>query len=202
MTGSRQGIGREVLVAALGGAGATIIASLMAAISPPAQAFLTRVWEIRVWETYAIICIALVLGTVFGLIVGHHKGATKAEEAPAAIIPQTKPETRLPPAPPRPKLASATAPGAFDPTPLHSLCIRALRFKDDEYQSIGDIALVLQQIGHPTPRSDIGQALTDLCGESWASQMLKYPGGWHYKLIGRGITYAREHAFGVEGLSY
>lgn len=187
MTESKRGVVREVAV----GVATTLIVAAVTAIvswlSPRAQAFLVGPSGLRVWEVYAIFAAGLLLGAAPGLWIGYRKGAT----SPAAL-------TRGSASQPNGEGRSATSPALY-PRPLHDHCIRALRFKDNAYQSVDDIAAHLAGIGGAPPKSDIEQALAELVEHEWVSNRLNMRTGWEYRLIGGGVVYARECGYPVEG---
>lgn len=181
MKESNRGFARESLVAAFGGAGATGLTSLAAWLSPGAKAWLIGIWQLHVWQACGLVGLALLLGGIIGLWVGHQRGTT----SPASSSPSAKP---LSPSP------------EFKPSELHRLCIKALRFRDNEYLTVGEIASMLERAGTRTPKGDIEQSLTDLVDQSWVSDRLDgYHTGWEYKLSGPGVTYARQEKFLTAG---
>lgn len=187
MAESKRGVVREVAV----GVATTLIVAAITAIvswlSPRAQAFLVGPSGLRAWEVYAIFAAGLLLGAAPGLWIGYRKGSTNPVAPIRGSASQRNGEGR-----------SASSPALY-PRPLHDSCIRALRFKDNAYQSVNDIAAHLAEIGGASPKSDIEQALAELVEHEWVSDRINVQTGWEYKLIGGGVAYARECRYPVEG---
>lgn len=175
------------MVAAASTLVAAAVTSAAGWLSPRAQAALQGPLELRIWEATALLAITLFLGAATGLWIGYRKGS--ASSAPVV---------RNSASPPGSEGRTALSP-AFYPRPLHDHCIRALRFKDNEYQSVNGIAEHLASIGVPTPKSDIEQVLAELVEHEWVSNQINVQTGWEYKLIGGGVAYARDCGFPVKG---
>lgn len=187
MKGSHGGVAREIAIAGAGGLVTTACTTAVAWFSPRAKEYLTGPSLFLMWEVFAVFVVALILGTMLGLIFGYHKGQVSVEREAQTPAPQAKPV-----ASPHP---------SFEPTPLQILCIRALRIADNRYQSLLVISGLLARMGHATPLSDIEQSLEGLIDESWASNVINPSKGvWEYRLIGDGVAYARDQGFPVSGM--
>lgn len=187
MKGSSGGVAREIAIAGAGGLVTTACTTAAAWLSPRAQEYLTGTSRFLVWEVFAVLVTALILGTVLGLLIGYHRGQVSVEL-----------EAVDPAAPAKPVVPMPTS---FEPTPLQILCIRALRIADNRYQSLAVISVLLARMGHATPLSDIEQSLEDLIDQAWVSNVIDpSEGAWEYRLIGEGTAYARERGFPVSGM--
>ena len=185
--GSNGGVAREIAIAGAGGLVTTACTTVAAWLSPRAQEYLTGSSRFLVWEVLAVLVIALILGTILGLLVGYHRGQVSVEpEAPTPVAPATP---------------VVPIPTPFEPTPLQVLCIQALRVADNRHQPLAVISAFLARIGHPTPLSDIEQSLEGLIDQAWVSNIIDPSKGvWEYRLIGEGTAYARDRGFPVSGM--
>lgn len=187
VNGPKGGVAREIAIAGAGGLVTTACTTAVAWLSPRAQEYLTGRSHFLVWELFAAMVVMLILGTVLGLLIGYHRGQVSVERDAPKPAPLAK--------------AAATGPTPFEPTSLQILCIRALRVADDKFQSVLEISAFLARMGAATPKSDIEQSLEILIDQSWVSNIINPSKGvWQYRLIGEGITFAREQGFPVSGL--
>jgi hypothetical protein len=184
---SNGGVAREIAIAGAGGLVTTACTTAVAWLSPRAQEYLTGPSLFLMWEVYAVFVVALILGSMLGLIIGYHKGQVSVEPETPTPAPQAKPV--------------ASFPTPFEPTPLQILCIRALRIADNRYQSLEAISSLLARAGTATPLSDIEQSLEGLIDQSWVSNTIDPSKGvWEYRLIGKGTAFARDRGFPVSGM--
>lgn len=78
--------------------------------------------------------------------------------------------------------------------------IQALRFYDDEYQSIDSVQRILARAGRSLPKSDARVILQELSDMGWAQTQFDGDTFEHwYRLTGRGVQFAKERGFTVSG---